>query len=289
MVITGPATVAVNGSKASFTIGDTVVGDYVLDDPYKPYLHPLRTLGGRVVSLAMPFDHRHHKGLMYGLVATDVNWWEEVGYPDYVPLVGVQTSESLDTPMPGTIRQQLRWTAEDGSLATFLEDRTISCTAGDGFVRWTWSAKFQVLREVTIRQSKWSFQGSDGTVVNYHGLGLRFPRTFGWREQMGSWSGDGVVRQNNVQNVAYPGMGANELMGTRPAVVVVSDYVDGEIPAPKVSVRITQPSSSHAIFAMRQPYTLFGIGPSVAGPVNCAAGEEFREHYVVDVADGDFG
>src|SRR5688572_30291478 len=58
----------------------------------RPYLHPLRTLGGRVVSLYRPHDHVWHKGLVWSLsnvsllapdgsVASTENFW---GGPTYL-------------------------------------------------------------------------------------------------------------------------------------------------------------------------------------------------------------
>jgi hypothetical protein len=275
VVTPGPATVAVDAGAARFSIGAIEVGRYVLDDRYKPYLHPLRTIGGRVVTLAMPFDHPHHKGLMYALAATDVNWWEETGSADYVPTIGVQVQEDLSTPAPGTIRQSLRWTAEDGTLPTFAEQRTISCAWDEaGFLRWTWSTRLDVLRDVTLRHSPAAIPDAAGKPVNYHGLGIRFPRTFGWSDQAGTNIVDGIARSSK------------EIMGTRPSRAVISDFVDGEAPAARVSVRISQPSSSHAVFLLRAPFSYLSIGPSVAEPVELTRGDQIDEHYLIDVADG---
>jgi hypothetical protein len=278
VVTPGPAAVAVGSGSARFSVGDVEVGRYVLDDRHKPYLHPLRTIGGRVVTLAIPFDHPHHKGVMYALTTTDVNWWEETGSADYVPTIGVQVQEELATPAPGSIRQRLRWTAEDGALPTFAEERTISCAwCEDGFLRWTWSARLDVLRDVTLRHSPYAIPAADGTPTNYHGLGIRFPRTFGWSVKAGTDSADGIVRA-----------GA-EIMGTRPTCTAISDLVDGEFPPARVSVRVIQPASKHAVFLMRTPFSYFSIGPSVAEPVELKRGDHIDEQYLIDIADGTFG
>ena len=54
-----------------------VAGRYHFADPFKPFVHPLRSPRGHRVSLASPHDHRHHKGLMYGLRIPGLNFWEE--------------------------------------------------------------------------------------------------------------------------------------------------------------------------------------------------------------------
>src|SRR5262245_10182777 len=52
-------------------------GSYHYDDPFKPFFRGLYTPKGHDVVAPPPRDHRHHKGLQYGLCAEDVNFWEE--------------------------------------------------------------------------------------------------------------------------------------------------------------------------------------------------------------------
>ncbi len=60
-----------------FSQDNSVAGIYVLNDPFKPYFHPLNTPGGNPVTVASPADHRHHKGMMFSLRCADLNFWEE--------------------------------------------------------------------------------------------------------------------------------------------------------------------------------------------------------------------
>ena len=53
--------------QSALSMASELPGLYVLDDPFKPYIHPLKTPAGHTVSLAMPHDHPHHKGSMYAL------------------------------------------------------------------------------------------------------------------------------------------------------------------------------------------------------------------------------
>jgi hypothetical protein len=274
--VVSTARVVVSAEDARFSVGDREVGRYVLSDAFKPYLHPLRTVGGRVVSLAMPSDHRHHKGLMYALTATDVNWWEEVAIEGYVDEPGVQRITSTEQSGDAEITQRLVWTDADGDRATFAERRRISCAWHEaGFVRWTWAADFDVLREVELRHSVWH-QEHRGRMVNYHGLGIRFPREFGFDPAAGRWRSDNAL-------------GIDEILGSAQRSVVVTDLVDGEIPAPAVSVRFTQVGSEHGWFATQRPgFGYLAVGPSVlAESVHLSTGTTFHEEYVIDVADGD--
>jgi hypothetical protein len=63
----------------------------------KPYLHPVRTLAGDVVTAYRPHDHRWHKGIQ--MTATDVsgqNFWGGVTYVRGIDLSTCRTSASCD-------------------------------------------------------------------------------------------------------------------------------------------------------------------------------------------------
>lgn len=223
----------------------------------------------------MPSDHRHHKGLMYALTATDVNWWEEVAVDGYVDTPGLQRIHSTEQTGDAEITQQLIWTDADGGRATFREMRVISCSWQEaGFVRWTWSADFEVLRDVELRHSIWN-EEHRGSMVNYHGLGIRFAREFGFDPSTGMWQ-------------SADALGAPAIIGTTAQSVTVTDLVDGEIPAPRVSLRITQVGSEHGWFAAQTPgFGWLSVGPTVLPErVRMSAGNVFHEEYFVDVADG---
>lgn len=89
----------------------------------KPYLHPIRTLAGDVVTAFRPHDHRWHKGLQ--MTATDVsgeNFWGGVTYvrdQGYVALPNVGTMRHEDftiAEVEGEVRcdERLSWHTEAG-------------------------------------------------------------------------------------------------------------------------------------------------------------------------------
>ncbi|WP_198664455.1 DUF6807 family protein [Jiangella endophytica] len=98
----------------------------------KPYLHPIRTLDGAIVSGFRPSDHRWHKGLQMTLShVSGQNFW---GGPSYVHGEGYQWLDNLGriesvalTARAGaddvTLAERLRWTTADGRL-WLEEDRT---------------------------------------------------------------------------------------------------------------------------------------------------------------------
>lgn len=260
------------GGAIVLMIGQTMVGRYQIDDPFKPYLHPVRTISGHCVTLSKPHDHRHHKGIMYALTATDVNWWEEE--PGYVTTVGIQRQEFIKITETG-LRQDLLWTAADGSLESFHEHRSIDCQwHPDGFIRWTWASELTALRDLALRHSPYAVPSDSGAPINYHGLGIRFPRSFGGMSTGTAWTTDGIPRRPQAIN------------GTHPTQTKISDLLDGDFPPARVTITITQPISTHAVFAVRDPFSYFSIGPTVESTLTLAAGDTVSEIYTIDVADG---
>jgi hypothetical protein len=89
----------------------------------KPYLHPVRTLAGDVVTAFRPHDHRRHKGVQ--MTATDVsgeNFWGGVSYvrdQGYVALPNVGTMRHEDFTITETadevqVGEMLSWFTEAG-------------------------------------------------------------------------------------------------------------------------------------------------------------------------------
>lgn len=112
----------------SLRVGDAEVATYVVDPPLdvrlapRPYLHPVRTLGGTVVTDELCFDHPWHLGASVTLA--DVNGWNFWGGRTYVRDRGYTWLADH-----GTIRhdgwdgdtETLRWC--DGEDRTVLTER----------------------------------------------------------------------------------------------------------------------------------------------------------------------
>ncbi|SDG60848.1 Methane oxygenase PmoA [Lentzea fradiae] len=112
-------------SVLAVSVGDVEVFQYVhgpstpeFEGP-KPYLHPVRTLDGDVVTAFRPHDHRWHKGLQ--MTATDVsgeNFWGGVTYvrdQGYVvlPNVGSMRHDSFEL-SSGGFTEKLSWFTQAG-------------------------------------------------------------------------------------------------------------------------------------------------------------------------------
>jgi hypothetical protein len=79
--------------------------DALVAEGSKPYLHPLRTLDGAVVTAFRPWDHRWHKGLqMTWTYVSGQNFW---GGPSYIDGEGYVSLDNV-----GSMRHE-RFTAMD--------------------------------------------------------------------------------------------------------------------------------------------------------------------------------
>ena len=93
---------------------------------YKSYFIGLYTPKGCNIAAPQPEDHPHHKGLQYGLCATDVNFWEEDGGSDHGKLrVGIQFTKVVDWfANDSGLSQEIVW--RDDVCESFHETRNVS-------------------------------------------------------------------------------------------------------------------------------------------------------------------
>ncbi|MBM2621003.1 PmoA family protein [Actinoplanes sp. LDG1-06] len=123
-------------------VGDVEVATYVVDPPLdirlapRPYLHPVRTLGGTVVTDELCFDHPWHLGASVTLA--DVNGWNFWGGRTYVRDEGYTWLDDHGSirhdswqPDPGGLTETLLW--RDGDSRTQLtEHRRIAAAPALG-------------------------------------------------------------------------------------------------------------------------------------------------------------
>ncbi|MCP2635159.1 PmoA family protein [Microbacterium sp. HD4P20] len=156
-----------------------------LESP-KPYLSPIRTRSGRIVSLFRPHDHVWHKGISWSLpVVDDENFW---GGPTYVhgqfyvqlPNDGSQVHRSveragIDDGVAAFVHT-LDWITERG-LRMFTERRAVTARAVTDD---TWVLTFETamtnVTEAAISIGSPTTRGRDN--AGYGGLFWRGPRSF---------------------------------------------------------------------------------------------------------------
>ena len=129
--------------RPTLRLGDVEVAEYIVEpvvEPTRgprPYLHPVRTLGGTVVTDVLPEDHPHHLGVSVAM--QDVNGTNVWGGRTYVRDVGYTWLEDHGriehvgwlAQSDGMLADRLRWYDRDGR--TLLdEERTVAAVALDG-------------------------------------------------------------------------------------------------------------------------------------------------------------
>ncbi|TDD87511.1 dehydrogenase [Actinomadura darangshiensis] len=104
-------------------------GDLQATDAPRPHLHPVRTLGGTVVTEVQPDDHVHHFGASVAISDVDgVNFWGGSTYvrdegPKMLRNHGRQRRRTL-RPIDGGYAEALDWVGPDGTVLA-SEERTL--------------------------------------------------------------------------------------------------------------------------------------------------------------------
>jgi hypothetical protein len=167
-------------------VGDVRVANYVTDPPLdvrlapRPYLHPVRTLSGRVVTDALCFDHPWHLGA--SLTMSDVNGCNLWGGRTFVRDQGyvwledhgrikheAWRPESFDA----GFAEELTWCGGDGK-ELLRERRTITATAAPGGWRLGFSYALTTPRQTSVALGSPATHGRTGG-AGYGGFFWRFP------------------------------------------------------------------------------------------------------------------
>jgi Methane oxygenase PmoA len=267
----------VTDRSVDFYYASVLAGRYDFVDPFKPHVHPLNTPLGLTVSLRSPHDHPHHKGLMYALRASDVNFWEEYATTTEEK-VGRQQHETflriVDEGERIGFTERLDWSAVDRSLDIFEEIRTLSCSFNTGdpaYFNWEWSTELVAKRDITLITSQWSIPDSSGRLVNYHGLGLRLRRDFGCT------GGNQLLLDKKP--VVF-----KEALGRRPGQVTFIGTFDDNDPKRQAGITIT-PVASHGLFVLESPFAFLSFGPTALDIKKLTQGERLTDSYSIAVFD----
>jgi hypothetical protein len=271
--------------------GDAVLAEYVhrpdhptFESP-RPYLSPIRTLGGETVSLYRPHDHVWHKGIAWSLpVVGDENFW---GGPTFVrgegyvqlPNNGEQRhvafeTESTDVAAPadgGAARtvERLEWVTQAGETI-FDERRTLaaSVVAPDAWLlAFATSMTNATDRPISIGSP--TTRGREN--AGYGGLFWRGPRSF------------------TGGRVLAPGVeGGDELRGTRAPWMGFTGRHD-ETDAASTVVMVDDPANlQHPTqwFARSEEFACLCPAPFFSEEHVVEPGATMRLRYGVVIADG---
>ncbi|MFY1670497.1 PmoA family protein [Plantactinospora sp. WMMB334] len=251
----------------------------------RPYLHPLRTLAGAVVSLYRPHDHLWHKGLCFGIsnFGPD-NFWGGGSYrrgEGYRTLDNIGIIEHLDFPVlrcgAGAVGvvERLRWVRRGG-------DPVVSERRRLGVAVWVDQRAWRLAFETVLR--------NDGDTE----ITIGSPTTQG-RENAGYgglfWQGPRSFRGGRV--VTATGTGADELMGWRGPWLGFTGRHDGFGPPESLASTLVfrdhpaNPGAPTRWFVRTEPYGCLGPAPFFDREYAFVPGAELRLRYDVVIADGE--
>jgi predicted dehydrogenase len=239
----------------------------------RPYLHPVRTRAGVVVSAHHPADHDWHNGV--GVAIPDVNgshFWGGGSYvhgQGYVLLDnhGVISGEppQLDV---DAFTQQLQWIGRDGSVQ-LLEQRSI---AWSGIDDQTW----KLILESSLRTDsgvELNSPGSRGRVGGgYGGFFWRFPEC------------------HDVEVFTAYARGEEEVHGAvAPWVAWIADFTAGPGVSGPATIVVAAQDAAQAgepWFVRVRDYPGFGSALAWDRPMVLAAGDVLERRFDAAIADG---
>lgn len=239
----------------------------------KPYLHPVRSLAGDVVTAFRPHDHRWHKGVQ--MTATDVsgeNFWGGVTYVrdrGYVvlPNVGTMRHEEFEVEGP-RIGERLSWFTEAGQRWVG-ETRSFTVDVEDE----SWTLEFATTL-TNLRAEPLVF-GSPTTngreLAGYTGFFWRGPRSFT----------DGVV-------LAADGGAGQEMMGEAARWLAFIGHHD-EVDRSSTLLFVDHPDNKGTHWFVRStPFA--AVNPSFAfhETVELPAGADLSLRYRLVVGNGEW-
>jgi hypothetical protein len=272
------------GVSVSWDGGELFRYVYRPDDPAvespRPYLHPVRTLAGELVTGCRPVDHPWHKGISWALPNVGPeNFW---GGPTYRRGDGyVQLDNN------GSMRHDGFDALQDDGDRARLDERLTWVTAAG---RVLFAERRRVTAAVRPGRSAWSL-GFVSTMRNLSGrsVGIGSPTTEG-RENAGYgglfWRGPAAFAGGRV--LAPGGDGGDEVMGRRGA------WLGFAAPAATLVFRDSpaNPGFPCRWFVRSLPYACAGPAPFFASVVPVPAGAELTFGYEVVVGcdtEGAFG
>ncbi|WP_207916443.1 PmoA family protein [Micromonospora sp. KC723] len=276
------------GRAVDVRAGDVALFSYVyrpdtaqLESP-KPYLHPIRTLAGDVVSLFRPHDHVWHKGIAWSLPNVgEHNFWGGPTYlrgRSYVQLdnngsaVHRGMTALAATDARADIAHRLDWISQQGRQV-ITEHRSLTATVLDAT---SWVLIFETtmtnVSGATLNIGSPTTKGREN--AGYGGLFWRGPRSFtGGTVQSPFGTGGDDLRGTRSGWLAF--RGRHDETGTSSTVIMIDDTANPQHP-PQWFVRTEE-------FACLCP------APFFSEELPFAPEQTITFRYAVLVASGDHG
>jgi hypothetical protein len=245
--------------------------DPVLESP-RPYLHPVRTLGGDLVTLYRPHDHVWHKGISLALPnAGPHNFW---GGPTYVrgegyvqlPNNGTTRHEEFEASGDNRLTERLTWLARRGAKVAEESRRLEVSVWPDAGV---WALRFETsVRNVSGGELRFGSPTTQGRPsAGYGGLFWRGPRSFT----------GGKVMTPEAE-------GGDELMGVRAPWLAFAGQHDGH-GRWNTLIFLDDQALPGQWFVRSTPFAAVCPAPFFAAEHPVATGEMLNLRYVIIVCD----
>lgn len=258
-------------------------GDAQYEAP-RPYLHPVRTLQGDLVTVFRPWDHIWHKGLALSLPNVGpYNFW---GGPTYVRDQGYvnldndgsQDHEAFETLTDDGFAESLAWRTPPSGLTpgevVVRERRTLDVRLrGDAWVL-TWTSELSNVSDGPLDLGSPTTNGREN--AGYGGLFWRGPRSFtGGTVIAPGFAGDAEeVRGERFGWMGFVGRHDGYAAGSGASTVLL---VDGG----------ANPGGVPRWFVRSEPFAVLCPAPAFSEEVSFGAGETLTFRYAMVVADGD--
>ncbi|MFJ4539675.1 PmoA family protein [Streptomyces tibetensis] len=272
------------GASVTVRDGDTELFHYVyqpdtvqLESP-KPYIHPLRTRAGKVVSLFRPHDHVWHKGIAWSLPHVgEENFWGGPTYIHgrfYVQLAnnGTQAHRRIaamdrdgDT---ATFAHDLDWITQSGALF-FTERRTLRAhlISPDAWAL-TFETQMTNVSGTDVAMGSPTTKGREN--AGYGGLFWRGPRSFtGGQFVTAEGLGGDEVRGRRMQWMAFAGR--HDETDAESLVLMVDDAAN--------------PNHPPQWFARTEEFACLNPAPFFSEELTIEQGSTVRFRYGVGIAD----
>ncbi|MEV4937408.1 PmoA family protein [Streptomyces zaomyceticus] len=274
------------GTSIGVRDGDTELFRYVyrpdtvqLESP-KPYISPLRTRAGHVVSLFRPHDHVWHKGIAWSLPHVgEENFWGGPTYIHgrfYVQLEnnGTQAHRGV-VALDGdggaaTFSHDLDWITQSGA-SFFTERRTLTARL-IGACAWalTFDTCMTNVSGTAVSIGSPTTKGREN--AGYGGLFWRGPRSFtGGRFVTGEGVGGEEIRGRRTEWMAFEGR--HDVTDAQSLVLMVDDAAN--------------PNHPPQWFARTEEFACLNPAPFFSEELTVADGATVRFRYGVGIADAD--
>jgi len=252
----------------------------------RPYLHPIRTRSGKLVTVFRPHDHVWHKGIALSLPNVGpTNFWGGATYTRATGYANLENNGSMEhvelleasvEASAATFSHKLTWLTQPAAgkaegKPVVDEVRTIRAIAGDDEDFWTltWTTEITNVQGSPLVIGSPTTEGRDN--AGYGGLFWRGPRSFTGGFMVGADGTEGEdLRGTQSQWAGFSGK--HDDIDAESTVVFIDGNYGSDLPT--------------KWFARAEPFACLNPAPFFDEEHTLEHGESLTLHYAVVIADG---